>query len=114
MKKYFIKDTEDEVQFGDTIKVTGVKSLKDGGEKHLRLECEFTPEIVDMLIEQEIIEEKKTDTEEGVKFNMESYKDDNCPMVCIVDAVEALGQQIDILTKEIFSLKKKLNDIVKK
>ena len=59
MKKYFMKGTEDEVQFGDMIQLDFTKHTENGKVKHQHLECEFVPGIVDYLLEEEIIEEKE-------------------------------------------------------
>lgn len=59
MKKYFMKETENEVQFGDIIQLDLTKRTDKGKIKHHHLEVEFQPGIVDYLIEEGIIEVKE-------------------------------------------------------
>lgn len=58
MKKYFIKETGEEITFGDELVVDFSKEMSNGHLKHHHLECRFIPELVDILLEQDIIEEK--------------------------------------------------------
>mgnify|MGYP003456868727 CR=1 FL=1 len=58
MKKYFMTGTDDELQFGDVIELDFVREMKNGKVKHQHMEVKFIPELVDVLIENEVIEEK--------------------------------------------------------
>lgn len=75
MKKYFMKGTQDEVQFGDMLELDFTKDTKNG-TIHKHLELKFIPELVDVLIEEDVIEEKNCLSEkkpaEGINFNVEN------------------------------------------
>lgn len=58
MKKYFMKETSEEVKFGDTIVLEFTKNVK-GRTIHHCYECRFIPELVPVLLENDIIEEKE-------------------------------------------------------
>lgn len=106
MKKYFIKGTDKEVNFGDTIKVAKSKDLGNGRVVQKYLECKVTKVTIEMLLDEGFIEErefKEEKAEEGIQFHFED--DDCCPITCIVDAIEALGEQVDALTEWIKKLK---------
>jgi hypothetical protein len=70
MKKYFVVDTEEEVQFGDMIESDFIKKDEDTGRPaHHHLECTFAPEVVDFLIANGIIEcrdDEDAPEEEGI------------------------------------------------
>lgn len=70
MKKYFVVNTEEEVQFGDMIESDFIKKDEDTGRPaHHHLECTFAPEVVDFLIANGIIEcrdDEDTPDEENV------------------------------------------------
>lgn len=59
MKRYFMKGTGDEIQFGDIIELDLTKETDGDTVKHRHLEVEFLPEIVDYLVEEDIIEVKE-------------------------------------------------------
>ena len=108
MKKYFMKGTEDEVQFGEIIELDLTKRTDRGTMKHQHLEVEFCPEIVDYLVEEEIIEVKEFKEEpakQGIlNFEFDDNKDreedydeeddDECPFEEILSCVEDLQAQI--------------------
>ena len=58
MKQYFMRNTNAELHFGDMIELTLYKELDNGNIKH-KLECKFLPEIVPLLLENDIIYEKE-------------------------------------------------------
>lgn len=72
-KKYFMKDTEDELQFGDMIELDYVGE-EDGVKKHTHLEVKFLPEYVDDLLEEEIIEEREVE-DDLIDFSEEDALD---------------------------------------
>lgn len=65
MKKYFMKGTEDELQFGDMIELDFTKDTEDG-VKHCHMECKFLEELVPMLLENDIIEVVEDDDKEDM------------------------------------------------
>lgn len=104
MKKYFMKGTEDELQFGDMVELDLTEDMPNGGVKHKHLECKFVPELVDMLLEDDIIEEVD-DEEEAM--------DDECPiMEELIKANEALELRVDNLESAVATLKAMIKKVV--
>lgn len=63
MKKFFMKETGDELHFGDIV-VFDLAGDEDGKKVHRHIECKFIPEMIDLLKEYDLIEERnpaKTD-----------------------------------------------------
>ena len=107
MKKYFMKNTEDELQFGDMIELDFTKDMPDGNVKHKHLECKFFPELIPMLLEEDIIEvvdEKEEPTEET--------PEDCCPIEQIIVAQEDLELKVEKLENELNSLKKVVTSMI--
>lgn len=73
MKKYFMKGTDDELQFGDVIELDFVGE-EDGVRKHSHFEVEFKPEYIEELLEEEVIEEREGEEEDDL-INFEDYAD---------------------------------------
>lgn len=59
MKQYFMRTTLSELHFGDMIELTFRKMFTNGKVEHHRLECKFLPELVPLLLENDIIIEKE-------------------------------------------------------
>lgn len=107
MKKYFMKGTEDELQFGDMIELNLVKE-EDGRKVHSHLECKFIPELIDMLLENdviEVVEDEEKEEEEGLEF-----ADDDSLIDDILEDIENIEKRLDILEE---SNKKTLKTIEK-
>lgn len=58
MKKYFMAESGEELNFGDMIELDFVGE-EDGVKKHSHVEMKFIPEVVDDLLEEEIITVKE-------------------------------------------------------
>lgn len=102
MKKYFMKNTEDELQFGDMIELDLTEDMENGGVKHKHLECKFAPDLVDMLLEADVIEVQEVEGEEE-----EEDTEDVCPvMQDLLAANEDLELKVENLEKEVAALKK--------
>lgn len=104
MKKYFMKGTEDEVVFGDMIEVDVTKDLPTGKTKHQHLEVKFVPELLELLLEEGIIEEKGEDEEdEGLEFDLKSdWKDDFVEdMIEITERTQARIDALEALITEV-------------
>lgn len=54
MKKYFIKESHEEIEFGDIIGLSYEKKHAFGKEEAF-MKFEFVPELVDMLLKDEVI-----------------------------------------------------------
>ena len=105
MKKYFMKNTEDELQFGDMIELDFTKDMPDGNVKHKHLECKFLPELIPMLLEEDIIE--VVDDEEEPT---EETPEDCCPIEQIIIAQEDLElkvEKLEKIVKELYAIVKK-------
>ena len=100
-KKYFMKGTDDELQFNDIIELDFVGE-EDGVTKHSHLEIEFLPELVDQLLEEEVIEVREDeDDEELIDFeDAEKVLQDHEQMI------EHLTERIEALEKDIKRLMK--------
>lgn len=83
MKKYFLKGTGEELKFGDEIQ--------------LEMECKFHPEIADMLIEADIIEEK-----ELISFTNEDEEDEEDSD----EVIDAICEDLENLDKRVEALEK--------
>lgn len=59
--KYFIKNTGEELEFGDVLELDLTKDHKDGTVEHRHMECRFMPELVADLIDQDVIYTIKED-----------------------------------------------------
>lgn len=63
MKKYYLAGTDNEIQFGEMLELDFTRDGKCGVTHH-HMECKFIPELVDMLLENEIIEVEDDEDEE--------------------------------------------------
>ena len=104
MKKYFMAGTDDELQFGDMIELDFVREMKNGRVKHQHMEVKFIPELVDILLENEVIEEKEDKDECGKKtiisFLDDDFEDD------LEDRIEELEDRVTELEGAIAKLMK--------
>lgn len=101
-----MKGTEDEVTFGDMIEMDLTKDLPNGSVKHKHLECKFIPEIVPLLLEEEVIEE--------VNIKEEEEEDtESCPVVeSLIKANEDLELRVDNLESAVATLKAMIKKVV--
>lgn len=99
MKKYFCMETEEELQFGDVVKVVLFKKLEDG-KVTVEKEVEFTEDSASWMVDMGFVEEKETDEEDGlIHFDNEDscdvledlYED----MVRVEDRVDKLEEKVD-------------------
>lgn len=102
MKKYFMKDSGEELKFGDMIELDFTKDTKDGHTCHHHLECKFVPGLIPMLLEQEIIKEeefKDENTDAPSNENYDIAKD-------IISIIEALSLKVQKMESTIVNLNK--------
>lgn len=102
MKKYFMKDSGEELQFGDMIELDFTKDTEDGHTSHHHMECKFIPGLITMLLEQEIIEEKEFKDENPDTTSNEDYdiaKD-------IISIIENLALKVQKMESTIANLNK--------
>lgn len=102
MKKYFMKDSGEELKFGDMIELDFTKDTNDGHTCHHHLECKFIPGLIPMLLEQEIIKEeefKDENTDTPSNENHDIAKD-------IISIIEALSLKVQKMESTIVNLNK--------
>lgn len=106
MKKYFMKDSGEELKFGDMIELDFTKDTNDGHTCHHHLECKFIPGLIPMLLEQKIIEEREFENENT------DTPDDDC-----LETAQMIMSTLETITSKIKKMDDKiadLNKIVKK
>lgn len=119
MKKYCMKATGEEIQFGDMIEMDFTKEKKNGKIVHHHIECKFIPELVELLLEDEVIVEvtdsqDKKDTKEILVKELLLEHDDI--LSCLVEEQEDIEKRMESLEEEIEKLKKlvKTSKVTKK
>lgn len=101
-----MKNTEDELQFGDMIELDFTRDV-DGGIKHHHMECKFLPELIPLLLEDDIIEEKEIEEEE------ENTPENDCPVIEeLIKVNEALELRLDQLENELKKLRSTVNKLI--
>ena len=104
MKKYFIAETEEEIQVGETLQLDFTKSVKNGRIKHTE-EITLSEVTVPWLLETGIIEEREVEEEK-----------DNTPENDLLDfgeetpceALEALEEDFEALEEKVESLEQEI------
>lgn len=112
MKKYFMTGTDDELEYGDIIKVDLSK-----GKKHEHIECKFHPALVGILLDEGIIEmrdvEEKEEEEEDTKDFLEFDDDDDILLMLdeILDMQKEQGKNLDKLCDRLIELEGVIADL---
>lgn len=88
MTKYFLKGTEEELQLGDTLQLVLTKEVGENNVKQCHLECEFTSDLIPMLMEFGVIEMKDVEKKKVLDFD------------------DSLNQRVDSIERELLELKK--------
>lgn len=116
MKKYFMKGTNDEVQFGDIIQLDLTKRTESGKVKHKHFECELQPGIADYLVEEDVLEVRES-KEKPVKQTIINFEFDTKDKGSGFDVdkenyieclFEGLSKDLDSLCEAFKELKKSL------
>lgn len=112
--KYFIKDSNEEIKFGERIGLSYEKDSECGAESAY-MEFEFVPELVDMLLNDEVIIKKEIKPEKMTADNKKEEEEaameflDN--LITAMDELfgkfKALSDRVKSLESEIKTLKKK-------
>lgn len=89
-----MQETAEELEFGDMIVLDLSHDMENGHTKHHHLECKFMPELVPILLEEGIIEEKEVKEEKPLDFQ------DNPPMI------KELLKDNQNLKKRVYTLEK--------
>lgn len=117
-----MKGTDDEVQFGDVIELDAVKETKNGKIKHRHLECKFVPELLPLLLEQEVIEEKECEEEPVYSFPDSAEPSEEKQMIDyfleitenMADCITSLEKEVKTLNKKITALQAEVNQVLSK
>lgn len=100
MKKYFLQETAEELEFGDMIVLDLSHDMENGHTKHHHLECKFMPELVPILLEEGIIEEKEVEENKPLDFQ------DDSPMIDeLIKANQNLEKRVYTLEKAVIKLR---------
>ena len=108
-----MKDTEDELQFGDMIELDFVGE-EDGIKKHSHLEMKFMPEVVNDLLEEDVIEIREVEDEEEKEETVEFTDDDDNLIDDIYEDIESLEKRVDALEDAVKKQNKTLDKICDK
>lgn len=95
MKKFYLVGTDESLEFGDFLELDLTKENKKGKEICEHIECKFIPELVPLLIEEGIIEEREVKKEKKLTPYEELLRDN-----------AVLTERIEALEKAVASLKR--------
>ena len=97
MKKYFVVETDEAIEFGDVVSLTFFKETEDG-KVTIEKDVEFNENSMDLLIETGFIEERETEEEEDVNNDLLDFEDSPCETLTnLVEDFEALEERVDKL-----------------
>ena len=102
MKKYFVVETDEAIEFGDVVNLTFFKEIEDG-KVTIEKEVEFNEDTMDLLIEMGFVEERE---EEKDLLDFE----DKCQAIAYLEEdLEAFEERLGNLE----ALYKELHDFCK-
>lgn len=97
MKKYFLKKDKTPVEFGDTIELDLVKTNEEGKKTMKTIKCQFLPELLPLLLEGDIVEEKEVDYPEE-EVDLDCFMEQvSCYMHDVNSAFRDLNERINRL-----------------
>ena len=107
MKKYFVVETDEVIEFGEVVNLTLFKDIEDG--KITIEKCvEFNEDSMDWLIEMGFVEEREVEEEEdNTPENDLPDFDDETPC----EALEALEEDFENLEKKVESLEQEVKQL---
>ena len=97
-----MKDSGEELKFGDMIELDFTKDTNDGHTCHHHLECKFIPGLIPMLLEQGIIEEKEFENKDT------DTPDDDC-----LETVQMIMSTLETIANKIKQMDNKITDLNK-
>lgn len=112
MKKYFLQETAEELEFGDMIVLDLSHDMENGHTKHHHLECKFMPELVPILLEEGVIVEKEVKENKPLDF-----QDNDTPytlMEEVIKANEELELRVDKLEREVITFRQSIASLAAK
>ena len=92
MKKYFVVETDEVIEFGDVVSLTFFKETENG-KVTIENEVEFNKDTMDLLIKMGFVEEREVEEEDLIDF-----EDDPC------EALSALEEDLETLEERVDSL----------
>ena len=112
MKKYFVVETDEAIEFGDVVNLTFFKEIEDG-KVTIEKEVEFNKDTMALLIEMGFVEGREVEEEDLIDF-----EDDPCEALSALEEdLEALEERVDNiegLLKEIYDSVKSITAEIKK
>ena len=91
MKKYFVVETDEAIEFGDVVNLTFFKEIEDG-KVTIEKEVEFNEDSMDMLIEMGFVEEREEEGDDLLDF------EDKCQAIAYLEEdLEALEERLSNL-----------------
>jgi hypothetical protein len=106
MKKYFVVETDEAIEFGEVINLTLFKELEDG-KVTVEKDVEFTEDSMDWLIEMGFVEEREIEEkEEEVNTPNDNLLDLGDETPC--EALEALEEDFEVLDSKVESLEQEI------
>ena len=99
MKKYFVVETDEAIEFGDVVSLTFFKEIEDG-KVTIEKEVEFNKDTMALLIEMGFVEVREVDEEDLIDF-----EDDPC------EALSALEEGLEVLEERVDNIEGLLKEI---
>lgn len=97
MKKYFIAETDEELEFGDKIQVVLTKKTKHGLH-NVETECEFSEDTIPFLLEVGVIEEHEVEEDEENNDMVDFDAGETCEALDeLIEDFEDLEERVDAL-----------------
>lgn len=127
MKKYFIIDGNEPLEFGDTLELE-LEKEQDGKKIKRKVEVKFTPDTLPLLLEENAIEEREVEEQsETIDFSADDdpvdspegdfdNSDGACPlptafMAAVIDVLNDFHKEMDKQNDVIKKLKKKVETL---
>lgn len=111
MKKYFVKGTDEEVQFGDVVDLEWTRHNGKRLEIH-RSQQEFVPELVDILLKKGILEEREVEEEEDILGKLDCSENVKAILNDHEEMIEYLIESLDKLEEKQKQQDKKIEAII--
>ena len=105
MKKYFVVETDEAIEFGDVVNLTFFKEIEDG-KVTIEKEVEFNKDTMALLIGMGFVEVREVEEEDLIDF-----EDEPC------EALSALEEDLEVLEERVDNLEalvKGINNEVQK
>lgn len=99
MKKYLLKESGEELKFGDLIQLDLCKDTDRGTTLHQHLECKFSLELLPWLLESGIVEEAKDNIKKETKESCEGDLENR--VIDLEGVVADLINTVELLKKNI-------------